>query len=120
MKKHQVVIGWRAVVRRRRAADPAPPFARGAAGPGRAGQHRRLRAIPARLAPGLVEPGRFRRRSRRPGVHHRAAGRRADTGLGAGAVGAGASGARLLPRDARRAARDRRGHLVGRRSDLGQ
>ena len=53
-------------------------------------------------------------------VRDRSAGRRADAGLGARAAGAGAAGARLLPRDARRAAGDRRGHLVGRRVDLGQ
>ena len=43
-------IRRRAVVRRRRAAHPAAPLAGGAAGPGRAGEHRRLRAVPAGLA----------------------------------------------------------------------
>ena len=46
----------RAVVRRRRVAHPAAAFAGGAARAGRAGEHRRLRAVPAGLAP--VSPAR--------------------------------------------------------------
>ena len=42
------------MVRRRRAEDPAPPVAGGAAGAGRAGQHRRLRPVPAGLAAGRL------------------------------------------------------------------
>ena len=44
--------GRRPVVRRRRAEDPAAPLAGGAAGAGGAGQHRRLCAVPARVAAG--------------------------------------------------------------------
>lgn len=112
----------RAVVRRRRAAHPAAAIAGGAAGPGRAGQHRRLRALPARLASrgrGRIPARPWPFRAGRADVGDRSAGRRADPRIGDRAAGAGPPDPRLLPRDARRIAGHRRGHLVGRRVDLG-
>ena len=106
----------RAVVRRRGVAHPAPPLPGCAARPGRTGEHRRLRAVPARLAPRVVKPV----RARRAGVRDRPAHRCPDAGLGDRAAGARPAGARLLPRDARRTAGDRGGHLVGRRMHLGR
>ena len=90
------------VVRRRGAAYPAPSLAGRAACPGRAGQHRRLRAF----LPAWQQVGRSG--SRGPSAstvcRHRPACRRADPGLGDRAAGVRAAGPRLPACDARRAA----------------
>src|SRR5690606_8428347 len=68
-----------------------------AARPGRAGQHRRVRPVPAGLAAG----GHRELRHRRAGRGDRAAGRCADAGLGGGVADPAAAGARLPAGDAR-------------------
>ena len=98
------------VVRRRRAAR-GPAAQPGQAPPGgRAGAHRHAGPVHPGLAVGRRQDARHRRRARR----RRAAGRRAGPGQRAGVAGAARPGARLPPRDARRADQRRRG-AVGRR-----
>ena len=96
---------------RRRGAALDPPAQPGQAAPGgRAGPDRHAGPVHAVLAVGRRPAARHRRR---PG-RRRAAGRRAGAGQRAGVAGAAGPGARLLPRDARRADQRRRG-AVGRR-----
>ena len=110
----------RAVVRRRRIAHPAATLAGGAARTGGAGEHRRVRAVPARLAPSghVVGLGAFR--TGRTAVGDRSAGRCPAAGLGDRTAGAGPAGPGLFARAARRAAGQRGGHLVGGRVDFAQ
>ncbi len=74
----------RPMVRRRRVEDPAAALAGGAARPGRAGEHDRVRPVPARLAAGRGGKG-FRHRW--IGLGDRPAGRCADPGVGGRTVG---------------------------------
>ena len=84
------------VVRRRGAAQAAPPFARPAAPGDRAGQPRRGRPLPARLA--ARRRGAAAARRRRRGRRHRPARRVPGPGQRAGAAGARRPRARLRAR----------------------
>ena len=101
-----VGVGHR-VVRRRGAAQAAPPFPRAAAAGDRAGQPRRGRPLPPRLAARRRLPARRRRSGRR----HRPARRVPRPRERPRAAGARRPRARLRAVDARRAHRVRRGHL---------
>ena len=96
------------VVRRGCPAAPAAPVARRGAGGGRTGRARRARPVPAALAARRWRPARHRRRR---GGDRTACGR-ADSGLGLGTADPRVAGERLLPGDARRTHRDRRGAVV--------
>ena len=101
----------RRVVRRRSAADAAPPVPGPAPAGGRAGRAGRHGPFPAGLAARQPVPARPTSRRRRPAPGGRPARRVRRTCLGLGVADPARAAPRLRARAARRADRLRRGHL---------